>query len=164
MGYHLMPALKNPRWELFVQGRAEGLPLYKAYLRAGYKCSTDVAMTSASALIRNPQIRARLRELIDQLADKQMVTRETLVAEYEQAAALAHELGQPAAAVSAIKEKQRLLDLDPVQKNLNLNINATFNQLTDDELRFEVASMVNELRAVKGQPPLALPVKKEEKE
>lgn len=159
-----MPALKNPRWELFVQGRAEGLPLYKAYLRAGYKCSADVAMTSASALIRNPQVRARLRELVDQLADKQIITRETLVAEYEQVIALAHELGQPAAAATAIKEKQRLLELDPASRNVNININATFNQMTDDELRFEVASMINEARAVKGQPPLALPVKKEEKD
>ncbi|WP_143749713.1 hypothetical protein [Mesorhizobium sp. WSM3879] len=33
----------------------------------------------------------------------------------------------------------------------------TFSQLTDDELRFEVASMINEARAIKGQPPLALP-------
>jgi predicted RND superfamily exporter protein len=157
-----MPALKNPRWEIFAQGRAEGLPLYKAYLRAGYKCSAEVAMTSASALIRNPQVRARLRELIDRLAEKQMITRETLVAEYEQVIALAHEVGQPAAAATAIKEKQRLMELDPASKNINVNINATFNQMTDDELRFEVASMVNELRAMKGQPPLALPAKKEE--
>lgn len=157
-----MPALKNPRHELFVQGRAEGLPLYKAYLRAGYNCKPEVAMVKASELVRNGKVRARLRELIDQLGERQMITRETLVAEYEQAAALAHELGQPAAAVAAIKEKQRLLELDPVSKSVNVNINATFNQMTDDELRFEVASMINEARAIKGHPPIALPAKKEE--
>lgn len=159
-----MPALKNPRWEIFVQGRAEGLPLYKAYLRAGYSCSAEVAMASSSLLMRNPKVRARLRELIEGLADKQMITRESLVAEYDQAINLAHELGQAAAAVSGIKEKQRLLELDPASKNVNVNLNASFNQLTDDEMRFEVASMINEARAVKGQPPLALPVNKEEKE
>jgi predicted RND superfamily exporter protein len=159
-----MPALKNPRWELFCQGRAEGLPLYKAYLRAGYQVSPATAMSKSSELVRNGKVRARLRELIDQLAEKQMITRETLVAEYEQVIALAHEVGQPAAAATAIKEKQRLMELDPASKNINVNINATFNQMTDDELRFEVASMINEARAVKGQPPLALPVKKEEKE
>lgn len=81
--------------------------------------SASIALTLARWFIAVGLVRARLRELIDQLADKQMITRETLVA---------HELGQPAAAATAIKEKQRLLELDPVSQSVNVNINATFNR------------------------------------
>jgi hypothetical protein len=58
------------------------LPAYKAYLRAGYSTTVATAMTESSNLLRNhPKVRARLRELVDTLAERQMNTRETLVAE-----------------------------------------------------------------------------------
>jgi hypothetical protein len=107
--------------------------------------------------LRNPKVRARLRELVDTLAERQMNTRETLVAEYDQVIAGAHEEKQDSAATTAIKEKQKLLELDPASKSVNVNINATYNQMTDDELRFELASLVNAVRAAKGQPLLELP-------
>jgi hypothetical protein len=40
---------------------------------------------------------------------------------------------------------------------VNVNINATYNQMTDEELRYELASLVNAVRAAKGQPLLELP-------
>jgi hypothetical protein len=36
--------------------------------------------------------------------------------------------------------------------------------MTDDELRFELVSMVNAVRAARGKPLVALPIKKEEEE
>jgi hypothetical protein len=40
-----------------------------------------VASTEAYNLLKKPEVRARLREVIDTLAERQMNTRETLVAE-----------------------------------------------------------------------------------
>lgn len=157
-----MPALKNPRWELFAQGKIEGLPGYKAYLRAGFKCTPEAAMTASSLLLRKPEIRARMRELVDSLAETMVVTRETLAAELDDAATQAAELGQSSARVSALAAKAKLFGLEAPTRNLNVNLSGTFSQLTDDEMRYEVASMVNELRAVKGQPQIALPAKKED--
>ena len=153
MGYRV---LKDPRHEAFAQARAEGLPAYKAWLQAGYKGSTQVAMSSSSRLLRNVEVQNRLRALIEQLADTMMVTKESLLAEYEQARSLAHELGQASAAIAAVAAKQRLVGLDPMTKSLNVSISGSFNQLTEDELGFELASMINEVRGAAGKPPLPL--------
>ena len=115
----------------------------------------------ASRLLKNPNIQNRRRHLLEGLAESLIVTKESLCAEYEAARALAIEQGQAAAAISATAAKARLFGLE-APKDVNIKFNATFNQMTDDELRFEVASMVNELRAMKGQPPLELPTKKTE--
>jgi hypothetical protein len=95
-------------------------------------------------------------------AERQMNTRETLVAEYDQVIAGAYEAEQFSAATGAIKEKQKLLELDPASKSVNVNINATYNQMTDEELRYELASLVNAVRAARGQPLIVLPAKKGE--
>jgi hypothetical protein len=152
-----MTALKNTRWESFAQGRASGLPAYKAYLEAGYKCSVETAFANSSKLLRNAKVAGRIRELIEELSEKLMVTRESLCMEFDQAIALAHAQGQPAAAAGAIASKQKLMGLDPMSKSLNVNVSGSFNALTEDELGFELASMINEVRAAAGKGPVALP-------
>jgi hypothetical protein len=159
-----MPTLTNPRWELFAQNRANGLPAYKAYMEAGFKCSEDVAFTNASRLLRNAQVLSRVRELVDGMAENLVVTRESMAAEYDQVIAGAHREKQYGAAASALASKQKLLGLDPANKNLNVNINSNFNQHTDDELQFELASMFNEVRAAAGKQPVALPGPPKEKQ
>ena len=72
MGYR---ALQNPRYEAFAQARAEGLPAYRAWLQAGFKGSTKVAMSASSRLLRNVQVRNRLREIVEQLADTMIITK-----------------------------------------------------------------------------------------
>jgi hypothetical protein len=158
-----MPALKNPLWEQFCQFRAEGMPAYQAYPQAGYKCTEAAAISNSARLMRNDRIRARLRELIDELAQTMVVTRESLVAEYDQIIAAAYREKQYSAAATALAAKSKITGHD-VQRNLNINVNATFNQMTDDELRFELASLVNAVRGATGKPLLDVPARKEEKE
>ena len=86
-----------------------------------------------------------------------IITKETLLAEYEQARALAHELGQASAAIAAVAAKQRLVGLDPMTKTLNVSLSGSFNGLTEDELGFELASMINEVRGAAGNAPIPLP-------
>jgi hypothetical protein len=118
--------LTNPRWELFVQNRAEGMSISKSYILAGFNVSKEVGLANGSRLLRNAHVLARLRQLIDIRAERTVVTRETLAAQ-----------------------------------NVNVNLSGTFNQMTDDELRYELASLVNAVRAAKGQPLVALPARKD---
>lgn len=55
-----MPALRNPRWELFAQGLADGKRQSKAYQDAGYKFST----AGPSRLNARPEIRQRVDEIM----------------------------------------------------------------------------------------------------
>jgi hypothetical protein len=158
-----MPTLKNQRWEAFAQNRAAGMPAYKAYLEAGYKVSAAIAFTSGSRMARNVQIQIRVREIAETLAESMHVTRETLAAELDDAAAQAAELGQTSARVSALQTKARLFGLEAPTRSINLNVTGTFNQLTEDELGFELASMINEVRGAAGKAPVPLPAPVEKK-
>ncbi|ESY85776.1 terminase [Mesorhizobium sp. LNHC220B00] len=100
-----------------------------------------------------PDIQNRRRHLLEGLAETLMISKESLCAELEQARALAHEHGQAAAATAASIAKARLLGIE-APKELNVNLTATVNQMTDSELHFEIAAMINEIRALKGMRPL----------
>ena len=159
-----MPTLKNPRWELFVVNRSEGMPIGRSYMAAGFKVKdVEVAYVCGSRLLRNALVKARLRELIEIRAETIIVTRETIAAEIDQAVELAHQLGQPAAAIAGGQAKARLYGVEAPSRSVNLNISGSFNALTEDELGFELASMINEVRAAAGKVPVALPAPVEKK-
>lgn len=119
------------------------------------------AAVESSKLLKKPDIQDRRRQLLEQMAETLIVSKESLYAEYEAARALAIEQGQAAAAISATAAKARLFGLE-APKDVNIKLNVTFSQMTDDELRFEVASMINEVRAIKGLAPLELSTRKTE--
>ena len=59
-----MPALKNAKHEEFAKGVAKGLPLYQAYIDAGYEGTTPAAAAvSANRLLKREDVAARAREL-----------------------------------------------------------------------------------------------------
>lgn len=60
-----MPALKNPKHEKFVQNVAKGMSGAKAYLAAGYNSNDNAANVAATRLLKQPNVRARLSELLD---------------------------------------------------------------------------------------------------
>lgn len=147
-----MPVLKNPRHEAFAQALAEQKTADEAYVLAGYAPGRG----NATRLKLNDSIQKRVAELLEKVARKTEVTVESLTAELEQARAIAIAENQAAAAVSATMSKAKLLGLD-VNKNLNVNLNSNFHEHTDDELQFELASMLNEARALAGKPVVELP-------
>lgn len=61
-----MPALKNARHEAFARGIVEGRSARQAYISAGY--SENGADQSASRLLSNAEVSARVAELKDQVA------------------------------------------------------------------------------------------------
>jgi hypothetical protein len=101
----------NSRQEAFCRGLAEGLPQSRAYIQAGYGSRGNAAEASDSQLLRNPKVAARVAALRADAARRSEVTLDSLVGELDAVLAMAVELGQPAAGVSAIMGKARLLGL-----------------------------------------------------
>lgn len=157
-----MPNSISPQQELFLRNRAEGMAISEAYIRAGYKStSKESAFTCGSRMLRKAHIRARLRQLIDEAAESVVVTKESIAMEMDQAAEQATLLDQPSVRLAAAQAKAKLFGLEAPSKSLH--IVANFNGATDEELAFEIASMLNEVRAAAGKPPaVALPAPKDE--
>lgn len=101
----------NPRQERFCLGLAEGLPQSRAYVDAGYTARGNAAEVSASQLLRNPKVAARIAELQAAAAKRSEITVDDLVAQLDDLRKLAIACKNPAAGVAAIMGKAKLLGL-----------------------------------------------------
>lgn len=137
-----MPVLPNPRHERFVQSLFEGNSADKAYVEAGYKANRH----NAAALAREEHIATRLVELQTKVAERTLVTVQSLTDELEEARAIAVAEKQSSAAVAATMGKAKLHGLlvekrqhtgpngGPIQ-NQTLNIDPDkLKAMSDDEL------------------------------
>jgi hypothetical protein len=146
----VMPPLDNPRWERFAQELAKGQSQTGAYLAAGYRGDKSPA-TAASRLSTNVKVAARLRELQERTAAKAEVTRDSILAELEEARVMAKKNGQPAAAVSASMGKAKLVGLVVDRKEVGAPGEfADIENMTADELREHFAALVRSLEAEAG--------------
>lgn len=74
-----MAVLKNARHEKFAQGMFSGLAKQRAYL-AAYPGSTEAAAaSSATALLKNPKVSARIDELQRKVEARALITREMVI-------------------------------------------------------------------------------------
>jgi len=145
-----MPPLDNPRWERFAQELAKGQSQTGAYLAAGYRGDKSPA-TAASRLSTNVKVAARLRELQERTAAKAEVTRDSILAELEEARVMAKKNGQSAAAVSASMGKAKLVGLLVDRKEVGgPGEFADLENMTADELRQHVQELVRSLDAAEG--------------
>jgi hypothetical protein len=122
-----MPALKNPRHEVFAQALARGMSAAAAYRHVGFKPHR----ANAATLARKKHISVRVAELQEEqlgihqqataaAAANAKVTIETLIAEAEAARAKAmSEKGGAAAAVSALTAKAKLAPACGARKSIN---------------------------------------------
>jgi phage terminase small subunit len=127
-----MPILPNARHERFAQELAAGKSADEAYIAAGYNENRG----NATRLKANESVLKRVAELKSSAAERAVITAESLIAEAEEARKLAMELGQPAAAVAAIKEKGVLSGVR-VEKAERRIVNDP-RQLSDAELDAEI--------------------------
>ena len=141
-----MPVLKNPRWEAFAQGRAAGLPAYKAFVQAGFKAEGHTMHANSSRLMRNDKVLARIREIVAESADKNIVTIDTLIAELDQAIVLAHEARQPSAVIAAVQAKAKLAGLDIDRWETKRTFKNNYAAMTEEEVLFEIAAIHQSLR------------------
>lgn len=129
-----MPALSNYRHERFAQGLAKGLAASVAYKEAGYQTEGNAAEASASRLLRDAKVQARVAELQERGAIKTEITLESLIREAGEIQEAAKQDGQHSAAVAALTAKAKLAGLwiDKAE-NTNRNV-ADPAQVSDAEL------------------------------
>jgi len=64
-----MPGLKNPKHERFCQEIAKGTSHAKAWIAAGYQTNANAASVSATRMLKQPSIAARVNELLERKAE-----------------------------------------------------------------------------------------------
>jgi phage terminase small subunit len=124
------------RQERFALLLARGLNQTDAYEAAGFKRSG----ASASKAARKPGVAARVREMQNHAAHRCRVTLASLIEKAEDARELAMFLGQPAAAIAAIKEIGVLTGLRVEKRDDTVR---TVDDLSDEEL----------IRIARGETP-----------
>lgn len=102
-----MAALKNAKHELFAQGVAKGLSATEAYEKAGYKPHQP----SASRLLSNAMVEARVDELKAKAAERAIATVEDIARQLDEDRMFARQNGAASAAVSATMGKAKVLGL-----------------------------------------------------
>jgi phage terminase small subunit len=138
-----MPVLSNAKHELFCQHLALGKTATEAYEMAGYKPSRS----NASVLKANQNISDRLSEILQQ-SERKVVqqiesTRESLLAELEEARQTARDRGNASAMVSATIGKARVLGL--IIDRREVGDAGAFDSLTDEELVARAVKKAREL-------------------
>lgn len=138
-----MPALQNPRHERFAQEVAKGQPASAAYKEAGYRTDGNAAEASASRLLRDVKVQARIAELQERGAIRTEITLEGLIQEAGAIQQAAMKSNQHSAAVAALTAKAKLAGLwVDRSENENTNVNyAISDELpTEDEWAAERAT------------------------
>ena len=133
-----MPVLRNQRRERFAQEIAKAKTATEAMATAGYSDPRN-----STRLMKNDEIRRRIDELKQRGAALAEVTVASLVAELEQARALAEKLGQTSAMGQHIMGKAKLLGL--VIDRREVGQPGQFDNMTDEELLAEITRLAREL-------------------
>lgn len=143
-----MPILSNPKHERFAQALAIGHPASVAYTEAGYVYNEG----NASRLKSNEKVTARLAEILEEAHKVNMeVTRESILAELEEARQLAITNNQSSAAVQAAMGKARVQGL--IIDRREVGDPGEFSEMTDAELVAKAARDAREL-GIAGPMPV----------
>lgn len=150
-----MPVLSNPRHERFAQELAKGKSATEAYVIAGFKANSGNAATlkaQQSISKRADEIRAErfkiAEKATEKAAERLSVTVESLIVEAEEARQLAMQIGQPSAAIAAVKEKG-ILSGTRIEKSERKTFTDA-RHLTDDELDAAIADAIAREQAEAG--------------
>ncbi|WP_051355345.1 terminase small subunit [Mesorhizobium erdmanii] len=123
----------NIRQERFCLGLAEGLPQSRAYVDAGYAARGNAAEVAAARLFRNVQVQSRIAELQAGAARRSEITVDDLIAELDSMRKLAIACKNPAAGVSAIMGKAKLLGLIVDKAEVATTLRKPFREPCDIE-------------------------------
>lgn len=116
-----MPAIENPKHEIFAQELAKGTSQASAYERAGYKASEQ----HASRLASNGKVQARVAEIQSRAVVRAEITLASLMEEAAEIQAAALKANQHSAAVAALTAKAKLAGLW-VDKSETENVNTNY--------------------------------------
>jgi phage terminase small subunit len=138
-----MAALNNSKRERFCQLRLEGKTLEQAYAGAGYNPSKP----AASRMAKMADIVQRMKELHVHALNRAEVTVESIAQQLDADRALAYKLKNPSAAVAASMGKAKLYGL--ITDRQAVQVTHNYAQMSEEELRFELAAIAAEARAIK---------------
>jgi len=102
-----MPALKNARWERFVQALAKGETTDAAYALAGYAPNRG----NATRLKANEAVLGRLAEIQEKAAVRAEITAADIAKQLDEDREFARKVGSAAASVAATMGKAKVLGL-----------------------------------------------------
>ena len=142
-----MPTLQNPRHEIFAQELANGTSVNKAYEKAGYHRHYG----NSSTLNKRAEVQNRVSELLKEreaaittrYAAEVEYTRETLLADLEEARQRAIDLKNPSAEISATMGKAKILGL--IIDRREVGEAGAFDGMTDEELVANAVRLAREL-------------------
>ena len=138
-----MPALKHPRHEAYCQYRVQGKSRNESYRLAGYKPNRQ----HAARLATKGDIKARCKELQAELAETLVVTVESMARQFDEDRRLAISMKQMGAAHAASNSKAKLFGLF-IDRSV-VNVTNKYALMSEEELRFEIAALNAEARALK---------------
>lgn len=109
------------RQDKFAMAYVETSNASEAYRRAysTENMKPETVNREAFDVLNNPNVAARINELKQEMLTRHRVTVDSLTAEYDEVKALALQLEQPAAAVSAINGKAKIHGFDKVQVDVD---------------------------------------------
>jgi hypothetical protein len=136
-----MPAIKNPKHELFAQALAKGMSQVDAYEAAGY----EPDMPNAQRLTRNDKVQTRVRELQGRAAARAEISVVYLTEKVLSLAKAAEDIPQSPAAIQAA-----LASYMGVAKLNGLIIDRTINERKDtvDLTRAELMDLIRQRRGL----------------
>jgi hypothetical protein len=141
-----MGALSNHKHELFAQELAKGKTSDEAYVAAGYKANRG----NAATLKANQSVLDRVQELLNRGAIRAEVTIASILAELEEARALANEIKQPSPMVAASMGKAKIAGL-LIERTEHTGKDGGPIQTEEVKARDEVARRIAGLAARSGQ-------------
>tara|TARA_R110000787_G_scaffold244265_1_gene350214 strand:- start:291 stop:1061 length:771 start_codon:yes stop_codon:yes gene_type:complete len=124
----------SEKQEKFAQSVASGMTYSDAYKESynAEKSTNKSCNERSSALMADVKISSRVDELkapvIQKLRDVSLITKEGQLKRFDEMIDLAITTDQVGAAINALKEQTKIMDLYPAQKNVNTNTNV---DLTD---------------------------------
>jgi hypothetical protein len=133
--------LRNPQYELYAQGIVRGLSKLQAYQQAGYRGEKASSVTHISS---KPEIKARIRELLDNASKRAELSRKDILDRIFQDWELARKLGQCASALKAGELMGRELHHMFTERK-EIGGPGDFDSKSEDELRQIVADGLKQL-------------------
>lgn len=149
----------TPTQEAFLRNRAAGMSICDAYMVAGFKVKTRASAHALGwKLLQKVHIKSRLRELVDEhIESVGAVTRETIAATLDAAIEQAANLDQPGVVIAGAMAKAKLFGLEAPRKVEANHTHNHISRMSQEELNFELAVLLNKARVAAGGQALPLP-------
>jgi hypothetical protein len=138
-----MPILKNHKHEAFCQAIVAGKTQEQAYAEAGYKPSRH----HAARLATNGNIRERIEKLQHKVAVEFEITVEEIAKMLREDRKFAIKCKSASAATAATMGLAKLGGL--LVDHGQINVSHSYSTMSEEEIRFELAALAAEARALK---------------